>query len=108
MLNFISLCMLTNNLKQVIEGKPGKVFSDDKDKDAKIGKDNEKKYLGEALIKDKVITTAAPVEEANGEVNKLEEAESAAAVEETATKGSKSPVVLSGKTGSSNGVASAC
>ncbi|XP_031264780.1 YTH domain-containing protein ECT3-like isoform X1 [Pistacia vera] len=89
----------------VLDGESDKVVSDHKDKDASIQKDN---VQNEALIKDTVVTTAAPADETNGEVNKLEEDESAAAVEDAATKGSKSAVVLSGKTGSSNGVASAC
>lgn len=85
--------------EQVLDGKPDKVV---------IVKDNVQKSVDEASIKDTVVTTATPVEAANGKMTKLEEDKSVAAVEDAANKGSKSAVTSCGKTGSPNGVASAC
>ncbi|XP_044500028.1 YTH domain-containing protein ECT1-like isoform X2 [Mangifera indica] len=85
--------------KEVLDGKPDKVV---------IVKDNVQKSVDEASIKDTVVTTATPVEAANGKMTKLEEDKSVAAVEDAANKGSKSAVTSCGKTGSPNGVASAC
>ncbi|KAI9187279.1 hypothetical protein LWI28_026310 [Acer negundo] len=91
--------------KQVLDRKPSDVVIDDKD--VTTGKGGAQKSLDEAL-KSKPVDAASgeAQEETNGEVEKLDEDGLAATVEDTG-KGA-TPVVLSGKKGSSNGVASAC
>ncbi|KAK1583932.1 hypothetical protein Q3G72_028276 [Acer saccharum] len=91
--------------KQVLDRKPSDVVIDDKD--VTTGKDGALKSLDEAL-KSKLVDAASgeAQEETNGEVKKLDEDGLAATVEDTGKV--STPVVLSGKKGSSNGVASAC
>ncbi|KAK0600426.1 hypothetical protein LWI29_014852 [Acer saccharum] len=91
--------------KQVLDRKPSDVVIDDKD--VTTGKDGAQKSLDEAL-KSKLVDAASgeAQEETNGEVKKLDEDGLAATVEDTGKV--STPVVLSGKKGSSNGVASAC
>ncbi|TXG66311.1 hypothetical protein EZV62_007586 [Acer yangbiense] len=96
---------LQKQARSVLDRKPSDVVIDDKD--VTTGKDGAQKSLDEAL-KSKLVDAASgeAQEETNGEVKKLDEDGLVTTVEDTG-KGA-TPLVLSGKKGSSNGVASAC
>ncbi|KAL5767914.1 hypothetical protein ACOSQ2_014697 [Xanthoceras sorbifolium] len=89
--------------KQVLDRKPSDVVIDDKD--VTTGKDGAQKSLDEALI-NRLVDASGAAEETNGDLKKLDEDRLAAMVEDTGKGGTS--VVLSGKKGGSNGVASAC